>query len=57
MKNLVFVVTLTLAFVVGWKLGVVTVQPEETALRRIIWSDVSSQQLAIPSGRTVCETC
>jgi len=56
MKNLVFVVTLTLAFVVGWKLGVVTVQPEETALRRI-WSDVSPQQLAIPAGQTKCKTC
>ena len=36
MKNLVFVFTLTLAFVVGWKLGVATVQPEETAVKQLL---------------------
>ena len=36
MRNLLFAVSLMLAFVVGWKLGVATVQPEETAMKGLL---------------------
>jgi hypothetical protein len=35
-RNLIFVIGLTLAFAVEWKLGVVTVQPEDTAVKQLL---------------------
>jgi hypothetical protein len=35
-RNLLFAIGLTLAFAVGWKLGVVTVQPEEKAVKQLL---------------------
>ena len=36
MKNLLFAGLLTIAFAGGWKLGVVTGQPEETAVKHLL---------------------